>query len=133
LFVGSVPSTSPAGVRIELPGGAVVILPAEASAELPAAAVEEEIAYLRHPVHGWSELPQHLPREEVVLNLPEAERTCTCCGKPMQKFGEDRTEQVDYRPARIVVKVFVSPKPKAATPRQDNTNGVAIPWTQDSS
>lgn len=33
------PSWAPAGVRMELPGGAVVILPAEASAELVAAAI----------------------------------------------------------------------------------------------
>jgi transposase len=78
--------------------------------ELPEAA-EEEITYRRRrPGHGWSELPQHLPREEVLLDVPEAERTCGCCGVLMQKIGEDRTERVDYRPARIVVKVFVTPK-----------------------
>ena len=33
------PSWSPAGVRIELPGGAVVMLPAEATAELVSAAI----------------------------------------------------------------------------------------------
>src|SRR6185295_3324971 len=42
--------------------------------------------------------------------VPEAERLCECCGEPMQKIGEDRTERVDYRPAKIVVKVFVQPK-----------------------
>ena len=78
--------------------------------ELPAAA-EEEITYRRRRKgHGWSELPDHLPREEVLLDVPESERTCGCCGQPLQKIGEDRTERVDYRPARIVVKVFVTPK-----------------------
>lgn len=78
--------------------------------ELPEAA-EEEITYRRRrPGHGWSELPGHLPREEVLLDVPAAERTCGCCGELMQKIGEDRTERVDYRPARIVVKVFVTPK-----------------------
>jgi transposase len=80
------------------------------SAELPEAA-DEEITYRRHRQgHGWSELPAHLPREEVPLDVPEAERICGCCGEPMQKIGEDRTERVDYRPAKIVVKVFVQPK-----------------------
>lgn len=74
-------------------------------------AAEEEITYRRRRQgHGWSELPKHLPREEVLLDVPEAERTCGCCGEPMQKIGEDRTERVDYRPAKIVVKVFVTPK-----------------------
>jgi transposase len=78
--------------------------------ELPEAA-DEEITYRRRrPGHGWSELPPHLPREEVRLDVPEAERICKCCGEPMQKISEDRTERVDYRPARVVVKVFVTPK-----------------------
>jgi len=78
--------------------------------ELPEAA-EEEITYRRRRSgHGWSELPKHLPREEVLLDVPAAERTCGCCGELMQKIGEDRTERVDYRPARVVVKVFVTPK-----------------------
>lgn len=80
------------------------------TAELPEAA-DEEITYRRRRQgHGWSELPAHLPREEVPLDVPEAERICGCCGEPMQKIGEDRTERVDYRPAKIVVKVFVTPK-----------------------
>jgi transposase len=78
--------------------------------ELPEAG-EEEIAYRRRRQgHGWSALPAHLPREEVLLDVPESERTCGCCGEPMQRIGEDRTERVDYRPAQIVVKVFVTPK-----------------------
>jgi transposase len=78
------------------------------AAELPE---EEEITYRRRRRgHGWSELPAHLPREEVLLDVPEAERTCGCCGQAMHKIGEDRTERVDYRPARVVVKVFVTPK-----------------------
>jgi transposase len=74
-------------------------------------AAEEEITYRRRrPGHGWSELPKHLPREEVPLDVPEAERICSCCGEPLVRIGEDRTERVDYRPAQIVVKVFVTPK-----------------------
>ena len=43
------PSWAPAGVRIELPGGAVVILPPEASAELVTAAIG---AVLRSASHA---------------------------------------------------------------------------------
>jgi transposase len=74
-------------------------------------AAEEQITYRRRRKgHGWSELPATLPREQVLLDVPETERLCECCGEPMQKIGEDRTERVDYRPAKIVVKVFVQPK-----------------------
>lgn len=80
------------------------------SPQLPEAA-QEEISFLRRRKgHGWSELPAHLPREEVPIDVPEAERLCPCCNEPMQRIGEDRTERVDYRPAKIVVKVLVRPK-----------------------
>lgn len=60
--------------------------------------------------HGWGKLPAHLPREEVLLDVPESERTCGCCGEPLVRIGEDRAERVDYRPAKIVIKVLVTPK-----------------------
>ncbi|HEX5106456.1 MAG TPA: IS66 family transposase [Pirellulaceae bacterium] len=99
---------------VEDPGqGRLFEQPAEGgppTPQLPEAA-EEELTYRRRRKgHGWSELPPHLPREKVLLDLPAAERTCGCCGERMQQIGEDRTERVDYRPARIVVKVFVTPK-----------------------
>ena len=83
---------------------------AAAVSELPESAQEEITYRRRRKGHGWSKLPAHLPREEVLLDVPAAERTCGCCGEPLQKIGEDRTERVDYRPAKIVVKVFVTPK-----------------------
>ena len=60
--------------------------------------------------HGWGKLPAHLPREEVLWDVPESQRTCDCCGEPLVRIGEDRTERVDYRPAKIVIKVLVTPK-----------------------
>ena len=33
--------------------------------------------------HGWGKLPAHLPREEVLLDVPESERICGCCGQPL--------------------------------------------------
>jgi transposase len=60
--------------------------------------------------HGWGKLPAHLPREEVLCDVPESERICTCCGEPLTRIGEDRTERVDYRPAKIIIKVLVTPK-----------------------
>jgi transposase len=53
----------------------------------------------------------------VLPDVPEAERTCSCCGEPLVKIGEDRTERVDYYPARVVLKVYVTPK--YACPKKD--------------
>jgi transposase len=71
---------------------------------------EAEITYRRRKGHGWSQLPQHLPREEVLVDVPESARLCPDCGQPMQRIGEDRSERVDLVPARIWVKVIVRPK-----------------------
>jgi transposase len=103
--------------------------PADGNIPTPelAEAAEEEITYRRRRQgHGWSELPAHLPREEVLLDVPEAERICDCCGEPLRRIGEDRTERVDYRPARIVVRVFVQLK-YACTKKHGGVKQVPTP------
>ena len=44
-----------------------------------------------------------VPRVDVVHELPEAERLCACCGKPMVEIGEDLSEQLDIVPMRFQV------------------------------
>jgi transposase len=116
--------------HVEDPGqGHLFEQPTDGVAPAPelAAAAEEEITYRRRRRgHGWSQLPPHLPREEVLLDVPEGERTCDGCGQPLQKIGEDRTERVDYRPAKIVVKVFVQPK-YACTQKHGGVKQVPTP------
>jgi len=81
-----------------------------AAAEPDEAEEEQTIARRNRRGHGWGKLPAHLPREEVLVDVPESERTCECCGEPLVRIGEDRTERVDCRPAKIVIKVLVTPK-----------------------
>ena len=44
-----------------------------------------------------------LPREVVVHDLSEAEKCCSKCGNQLEKFGEDRSEQLEYVPAQVKV------------------------------
>jgi transposase len=60
--------------------------------------------------HGRAQFPEHLPRETVQLDIPEAERTCPDCGKAMRAIGEDVTERGHVVPARIVVRRYVRKK-----------------------
>jgi transposase len=57
----------------------------------------------RHP------LPEHLEHQTVVLepaNLP----LCSRCGEPLERIGEECTEELDYVPAKVVVRRLVRPK-----------------------
>jgi len=60
--------------------------------------------------HGRAPFSPSLLREVIELDIPEAERLCGCCGKPMKRIGEDVTERGHCIPARIVVKRYVRAK-----------------------
>jgi transposase len=60
--------------------------------------------------NGRRPLPEHLPRTEIVLDLDEDDRRCTCCDTPMAEIGREVTEQLDYVPASLLVRRFVRPK-----------------------
>jgi transposase len=53
-------------------------------------------------------LPEHLPREEVLVDI--ADKTCPCCRGALHRIGEERSEQLDRVPARLRVLVTVRPK-----------------------
>ena len=53
--------------------------------------------------HGRRRLPEHLPREPRHHELPEADRLCPHCGQLRLDIGTDRSEQLDYRPASLLV------------------------------
>ena len=52
--------------------------------------------------HGRAPFAQHLPREEIKLDLPEEERCCPECGEAMHRIGEDVTERGHIIPARMI-------------------------------
>lgn len=60
--------------------------------------------------HGRAHFPEHLPREIVDLDVPESDRVCPDCGKPMRPIGEDTSERGHVVPARIVVRRYVRKK-----------------------
>jgi transposase len=53
--------------------------------------------------HGRRRMPENLPREPRHHELSEVERVCTNCGKVRIDIGTDRSEQLDYRPASLIV------------------------------
>ena len=66
---------------------------------------------------------EHLPHIRIEHDLTEAEKTCSCCGAPKVRIGEDESRELEYIPARLEVRVHVLPKYACSKCR----DGVASP------
>jgi transposase len=78
------------------------------AAQPPEAGIE--VAAHRRAKPGRRPLPDDLPREEVLHDIPEEEKRCSCCGAPLVRIGEETDEQLDFEPARLKVIRHVRPK-----------------------
>ena len=65
----------------------------------------------------------HLPHNRIEHDVPEAEKTCSCCGGAKQRIGEDLSRELEFTPAKLEVKVHVLPKYACSKCR----DGVASP------
>ncbi|KAA8675615.1 IS66 family transposase [Vibrio gigantis] len=59
---------------------------------------------------GRPKLPEDLPRERVVVDIPESEKTCSCCQSLLCKMGQSTSEKLVYIPAKLYVEVTERPK-----------------------
>ena len=60
--------------------------------------------------HGRNPIPDDLHREKQVIDVPEAEKVCSCCGEQKKHIGDDVTEELEYKPAVFFVNQYVRPK-----------------------
>lgn len=60
--------------------------------------------------HGRRMIPEGVPREPVVHDLPEEEKPCPCCGEMRQPIGEEKSLQIEYEPPRLRVIEHIRPK-----------------------
>lgn len=59
---------------------------------------------------GRMTLPAHLERRPIEHDVPESDRTCTCCGKAYKQIGREVTEQLDYEPGSCFVNEHITLK-----------------------
>lgn len=59
---------------------------------------------------GRQALPEQLPRDRRVLDIPADERSCNRCGEVMVQIGEEVSEQLEYQPGSLFVIQWVRPK-----------------------
>ena len=62
------------------------------------------------PRHGRGRIPDHLARVEVVHDLTEAEKESLGGEENLVEIGEERSEQVDWKPSSLFVTVHVRKK-----------------------
>ncbi|WP_188503331.1 IS66 family transposase zinc-finger binding domain-containing protein, partial [Lacimicrobium alkaliphilum] len=77
--------------------------------EAEAEAEKEAISYTRNKPKR-EPLPDNLPRERVVIDLPEDEKVCGCCQGGLHQIGEDKSEKLEFIPAQVKVIETVRPK-----------------------
>ena len=78
-----------------------------AAAQIPQTAETKPEAPKERRMPARRPLPEHLPRERVVLPSPSA---CPCCGGSLRKLGEDVTETLERIPAQWKVVQHVREK-----------------------
>lgn len=61
----------------------------------------------RHPKR--TPLPEHFPREEILVDMDESEKVCTC-GCQKDRLGESISEQLDVVPPQLKVLRYIRPK-----------------------
>ena len=59
---------------------------------------------------GRPKLPEDLPREHVVVDVPDSDKVCSCCQSTLCKMGESTSEKLVYLPAKLYVEVTERPK-----------------------
>ena len=54
----------------------------------------------------WDKLPQIRHQHD----LSKEEKNCSCCGRPMDRIGEDVTRELELQPAKLEAHIHVRPK-----------------------
>jgi transposase len=97
----SLPGTTPVdlfGNDAAVPSPSTVAVPAHERKVAPKAA------------HGREALPEGLPVEEILLDVPDEEKICGGCGTELVRIGEDVREELHIVSPRFVVRRYVRPK-----------------------
>ena len=76
---------------------------------------------------GRKPLPEGLPREEVIHDLPEDAKVCATDGSPLTRIGEEVSEQIEVIPAQVHVVRHVRPKYACASCEDTGIQTPAMP------
>ena len=102
-----------------------VILSADAAEPKEQAIAESDVPVRprgkrKHP--GRRPLPEHLPRNEIIIPVPEKEKFCPETGEPRPFMGYEQTEKLEYISETLRVNVYK--REKYGSPMGAEENGV---------
>ena len=80
----------------------------KASVELPGRSVSTDKSKPKKR-HRRVQFPDHLPVEEIVHDVADADKTCDC-GHTRHRIGEEVSDQLKYIPAKLVIVRHIRPK-----------------------
>ena len=100
----------------DLPSEQLLFNEIEKEASLPLTEEMETISYKRKKGRGKRKpFPEHLPREERIIDLSDAEKICPHDQTPLEPMGEERTEKLKAVPAQFSVLVEIKKKYACST------------------
>ena len=100
------------------PGQGELFNEAEELAAEDTQAEQETISYTRNKPKR-KPLPEDLPREVIIHDIPDEEKVCDCCTSELHCIGEDKSEKLQFIPAQVKVIEHVRPKYACRTCEKD--------------
>ena len=73
-------------------------------------------------------LPEGIPVETILIDIPEADKICKETGLPLVKIGEECSQKIAYKPGKVYVKKII--RPKYAYPKQEEKGIVIAPMIE---
>ena len=72
---------------------------------------EEPVKKTRNGMNvGRKPIPESIPREEIIHDLPEEEKNCPHCQSKRPLIGQDESEELQFIPAKVIVKKHIKLK-----------------------
>lgn len=76
------------------------------------------------------QIPEGLPVERVIIDLPDEEKVCAITGAPLVKIGEEVSRKLAHIPGSFYIKEIV--RPKYALPKGEEEEGIRCAALPDS-
>jgi transposase/cell division protein FtsB len=97
--------------RLDDPGQGHLFELGESAEDAPDAPPDIPAAAAPRKPRGSRKLDfSRLPQVRIEHDVPEEDKTCSCCGRPKARIGEDERRELEFIPAKLELRIHVLPK-----------------------